>query len=236
MPDVSELVRTRLRTGTPTFKSLEAELPNIKAICERIPRIDFISRSQQQILGDSHSFSIYRPGFNVTRYDGMTLHGILERGISNYVLPGVRSLMVYFGNIDVRHHLMRQQDPIHAVHKLIDTYEKQLINLDMDSITVSHVLPVENESRKIPKTGWYKKMPFFGTQEERAALSMCMNLRIDEMCRRNDWFVYKVPQNFFNERKELKFEVMEKPQSVHISREFHFWDYERDMPNERIIQ
>jgi len=236
MPNVSELVRVRLRTGTERFKTLETSLDRIKDICSRIPRIDFIDRSEKQILGDSHSFSLYRPGYNVTRYDGLTLHGVLERRLSNYILPGIKALMVYFGNIDVRHHLMRQQDPIASIDKLMADYETQLKDLNLDEITVSHVLPVESESRKIPKTGWYKKSPFFGTQKERAALSKYINMKIDEMCERNDWFVYKVPTNFFNENGELNMNMMEKPQSVHISREFHFWDYENDLPNTRIIQ
>jgi len=236
MPDVSELVKVRLRTGTDLFKKLESSIDRIKDICSRIPRIDFVDRSDKQILGDSHSFSLYRPGWNVTRYDGLTLHGVLERRISNFLLPQTKNLMVYFGNIDVRHHLMRQQDPIASIDKLMADYELQLKDLNMESITVSHVLPVENESRKIPKTGWYKKSAYFGTQKDRAALSFYINKKIDAMCELNGWSVYKVPTNFFNAEGELTFDVMEKPQSVHISREFHYWDYEENKPNARITQ
>jgi hypothetical protein len=160
----------------------------------------------------------------------------LERRISNFLLPQTKNLMVYFGNIDVRHHLMRQQDPIASIDKLMADYELQLKDLNMESITVSHVLPVENESRKIPKTGWYKKSPYFGSQNDRAALSFYINKKIDAMCELNGWSVYKVPTNFFNAEGELTFDVMEKPQSVHISREFHYWDYEENKPNTRIIQ
>jgi hypothetical protein len=236
MPDVSELVQVRLKTGTENFKKLESSIDRIKEICSQIPRIDFIERGENQILGDSHSFSLYRPGWNVTRYDGLTLHGVLDRGLKNFLLPQTKNLMVYFGNIDVRHHLMRQQDPIASIDKLVSDYENQLKDTNMESITVSHVLPVENESRKIPKTGFYKKMPFFGTQKERAALSKYINMKIDEMCERNGWNVYRIPKEFFNGEGELTFDVMEKPQSVHISREFHYWDYENNKRNERITQ
>ena len=79
-------------------------------------------------------------------------------------------------------------------------------------------------------------MPFFGTQKERASLSKYINMSIDNMCERNGWNVYKIPKEFFNEEGELTFNVMEKPQSVHISREFHYWDYENDRKNSRITQ
>lgn len=236
MPDISELVRVRLRTGTEKFKQLENQIPRIKEICSKIERVDFIEKTYDQIFGDSHSFSTYRPGYMVTRYDGLTLYGALNRGLDTYVLPWTKNLIVYLGNIDVRHHLMRQQDPIASINEMMEKYEKQLSALNVDSITVSHVLPVENESRKIPKTGWYKKMPYFGTQKERAALSSFINTKINDMCKFKGWNVYRIPKEFFNDEGELSFDVMEKPQSVHISREFHYWDYENDKQNTRITQ
>lgn len=236
MPDIGELVKVRLKTGTEKFKTLENQIPRIKEICSKIPRVDFIEKTDKMIFGDSHCFSVYRPGYMVLRLDGATLYGTLNKGLSNFIFPWIKELIIYMGNIDVRHHLMRQQDPTQSVDQIILDYEDQLKGLGLLRITVVQVLPVENESRKIPKTGWYKKMPFFGSQKERAALSSYINWKIEQMCQRNDWNIYKVPENFFNDSGELTFDVMEKPQSVHISREFHYWDYEQDKPNTRIIQ
>ena len=77
-------------------------------------------------------------------------------------------------------------------------------------------------------------MPYFGTWAERAALSRYINIKLNDIAERNNWSVYSVPEVFKNEAFELDFKVMERPQSVHISREFHYWDYELDQQNTRI--
>jgi hypothetical protein len=41
---------------------------------------------------------------------------------------------------------------------------------------------------------------------------------------------------YFNHTNELTFAVMEKPKSVHISREFYRWDMESNKPNPRLVE
>jgi hypothetical protein len=235
MPNISDLIRVRLKSGTELFKTIEPKIDDIEKVCLSVPRVDFIQKTDKQIFGDSHSFSLYTPGSMCTRYDGLTMHGALSRGLSSYVFPWTKHLAVYIGNIDIRHHLMRQQDPLKSIDIMIADMEKQLIDVNMESVSVRHVLPVENESRKIPKTGFYKGTGFMGTRAERGALSTYMNIKISEMCERNNWNCIENPAMFFNDLGELTFSVMEKPQSVHISREFHIWDYETRQLNQRIL-
>ena len=234
MPLIGDLIKVRHRTGTEQFKSLLEKADMVNNICATIQRVDFIEKTDKLVLGDSHCFSTYRPGWMVCRNDGMTMFGCLNRGLKSYVYPWVKELIVYMGNIDVRHHLMRQQDPIRSVDEMMTALEQQLLELNLESITLTEVLPIENVSRKIPKTGWYKNMPYFGTWEERSALAKYISIKLNEMAKRNNWNVYKVPAIFKNENAELDFKVMERPQSVHISREFHYWDYELDQQNTRI--
>jgi len=56
------------------------------------------------------------------------------------------------------------------------------------------------------------------------------------MANRNGWQVYKHPEVYFNDKGELTFDVMEKPKSVHISREFYRWDMEANQPNKSLIK
>lgn len=240
MPDIGVFVSSRMKAGTPYFKTLEARLEEFTNKSKEVKRVDFIDKTDSQVFGDSHSFSLYEPGYTCTRHDGLTMYGALNHGIKNYVFSWTKKLKVYIGNIDIRHHLMRQQDPIASIDQIMSDLENQLLALNMEHITIRHVLPVEDESRKIPGSGFYKKMAFFGSQQERAALSSYMNTKINEMCERNNWEVYSNPECFFEHHENLKFpklrfEVMERPQSVHISREFHVWDYEKRSYNQKVV-
>jgi hypothetical protein len=240
MPNIGEFVRGRLRTGTELFKSLESRLDEFSNKSRSIPRVDFIEKTEGQVFGDSHSFSLYEPGYTCTRHDGLTMYGALNHRLENYVFPWTKKLKVYIGNIDVRHHLMRQPDPIWSIDTMIQSLEDNIKKLNIKEVTVRHVLPVEDESRKIPSTGFYKKLPFFGTQQERMALVVYINSKIDEMCDRNNWNVFSNPECYFEHHDnlsfpKLSFDVMERPQSVHVSREFHLWDYDNRQYNNKIL-
>src|SRR5690606_38906690 len=131
-----------------------------------IETIDSILNNENIVLGDSHSISVCPSNYNIIRLDGKTLYGALKIGLINLLpkeLP--KNLIVYFGNIDVRFHLCRQHNP-KAVEYLLNDYFHQLFDLKklgVKNITVVQVLPIEDPSRKIPKTGQYKNKNFFGS-------------------------------------------------------------------------
>jgi len=240
MPCIGDLVQQRLRSGSDLFKTLEDKIDHIKEICATdIPRIDYIAKTEKLCLGDSHSFSQYTPGYMTQRHDGLTMHGALKRGLDTYVYPWITDLRVYLGNIDVRHHLMRQANPSAAVKTLLANYEAELLKLQengISNIEVIQCLPIENESRPLPKTGYYKGTPYAGTWAERTSLVKEINSLIDDMCQRNGWQTYKHPEVYFNALGELTFDVMEKPKSVHIAREFYRWDLVKNEPNKKLIK
>jgi hypothetical protein len=238
MPDIGNLIKTRLKAGTDLFKTLGDRIEEATELCQQIKRTDHIERTEKLCFGDSHSFGMYQAGYMCQRHDGLTMHGTLKRGLDSYVYPWITSLTVYLGNIDVRHHLMRQSDPEGAVDILMEKYETQLKQLQsergVETIEIVQVLPIEDESRVLPKTGYYKGTPFYGSWEERTNLVKLINYKIDVMCTRNNWQVYKHPEVYFNDKGQLTFDVMEKPKSVHISREFYRWDMEKNCPNPRL--
>lgn len=238
MPDIGNLIQTRLKTGTDLFKTLSDRIEEATELCKQIPRTDHIEKTEKLCFGDSHSFGMYQAGYMCQRHDGLTLYGALKKGLDSYIYPWVDSLTIYLGNIDIRHHLMRQSSPTDATDTLLEEYERQLIHLQneqgIEEIEIVHTLPIENESRVLPKTGYYKGTPFYGTWEERTNLTKKINAGIDNMAARNDWKVYKHPEIYFNDKDELTFDVMEQPKSVHISREFYRWDMEKNQPNSRL--
>ena len=239
MPCIGTLIEQRLKTGSDLFKTLEPEIDLIKEMVAQgdIPRIDHIQKTDKLCFGDSHSFSQYEAGYMCQRHDGLTMHGALKRGLDSYVYPWIKSLKVYMGNIDVRHHLMRQADPKKAVEILLANYESELKKLQasgVENIEVIQVLPIENESRVLPKTGYYKGTPFYGTWAERTALVKQINNGIEAMCKANGWNCYKHPDVYFNSEGELTFDVMEQPKSVHISREYYRWDLIKNQPNKNL--
>jgi len=237
MPAVNELIEKRLKTGSDLFKTLETRIDEAKTICSQIPRVDHIEKTDKLCFGDSHSFSQYTPGYMCDRNDGLTLFGTLKRGMEECVYPWTKELRVYLGNIDIRHHLMRQKDPESALEGLMQNYEGELLRMQergIEKIEIVQALPIENESRALPKTGYYKGTPFAGSWEERTHLVNTFNWYVNEMGERNGWQVWKHPDVYLNSIGELDFEVMEKPKSVHIARKYYRWDLTNNVPNSNL--
>lgn len=182
------------------------------------------------IMGDSHSLSQYVPGAVIYRTDGQTLHGALQVGLGKRLenwsfetgveLERLPKLVSYFGNIDIRHHLMRQEDPNKAVKDLVAEYLSQLSGIQrkhrVKKIEVVMPLPIENECRVLPKTGWYKGTPFYGSWAERNVIRLKMVNAITNGAKKHGLEVYNHPKHFVNPKGELSFDVMEQPRSVHI--------------------
>lgn len=187
-------------------------------------------RPKHVIMGDSHSLSLYRPDGVIYRTDGQTLNGALAIGLQKRLeawqfetqveLLKLGLLTSYFGNIDVRHHLLRQPDPKEAARLLAAAYCKQLAGIQfkhkIGHIEVAEPLPIENESRLLPKTGWYKGTPFFGTWKQRDDLRKYLRDRLKTEAKKHGFTVYSHPKHFTNKQGELTFDVMEQPRSVHI--------------------
>ncbi len=181
------------------------------------------------VFGDSHALSLYRPESVIYRTDSLTMHGALGRGLFKMLddfafetevsYDKVEVLTVYFGNIDIRHHLLRPDLPVTAMKDLVTAYGKQLVEVGKAyphaTIEVVLPLPIECESRPIPKSGWYKGTPFYGSWSDRHRIRKDMARMIRAMARKHGFMVYDHPRHFLDGDK-LSFDSMEKPRSVHI--------------------
>lgn len=173
--------------------------------------IDLSKVSTSLVLGDSHSLSAYQKGYAISRNDGKTLHGFLKIGIKNYIPKGVDTLVFYAGNIDIRFHL--HQFGKAGIDKLINELENQLQDLALKSVTVVELIPIEDESRKLPGTGLYKGQPFYGSMELRKELVSYFNYKLRSM---SAAYVNFKCLSWDFDYNNFSFDCMEAKQSVHI--------------------
>jgi hypothetical protein len=153
---------------------------------------------------------VWKPGHTLDFTAGRTLHGFLKRETVEQINSRFDEVTLYFGNIDLRFHLMRQANPQQATADLFNRYvdfAKQL-----NKATLVELLPVEHESRKIPGTGLYKKQPFFGTREERMQVREIAN----EIINNSGLDVIQWPSEWIDADGTKMLDILEMKQSVHL--------------------
>ncbi len=238
LPDLSEIVKMRKDNSSTfiKFKNLadnEANLALLSEICKNTKVFDHVSRKTHLLIGDSHTPSVWSPEMSISRSDGRTLFGALKnrtissviKDYTNYV-GDLEEITVYLGNIDIRHHLMRQENPYESCINLVCVLSEVLPS--NVKVNLVHVLPIENESRKIPGTGFFKGTAFKGSWAERSALVEIFNNTLNKVAEEQKWSVYKHPSTFYNDKNELDFKVMEAPQSIHISPQHYRWNLQEN--------
>ena len=230
MPDVGAFTESRLKSCSDNWKALD--VVQLTDICKNIETVDLTLESSTFILGDSHAVSVFVPGSNISRNDGKTLFGVIKDGMDTYIPEGTKHLITYFGNIDIRHHLCRQDNPIDATKKLAKDYFEHLDSLnsnaliDIETISVTKLLPIEFEGRRIPKTGWYKDTPFAGTQTERNQLMELFNNEIDRLSNLYGYKTIEWPSDWYDTNPETFAKTyMERPGSVHLSRGYYQYNF-----------
>ena len=235
MPDVGSFVTSRIKSCSEKWAALNAEAITKK--CESVETITLSLGTGTFVLGDSHSVSVYQPGADISRNDGKTLFGVMREGMGSYIPEGTKHLITYFGNIDVRHHICRQDNPEAAIQRIAIDYINHLKGLNIPKITIHSLLPIEFEGRRIPKTGFYKGTPFAGSQKERTAIMKIFNSKIKELGKQEGFEVLTWPEHWFSENpEEFANNYMEKPGSVHLSREFYYWDWNSKNKNQKLIK
>lgn len=231
LPPYDDLLRARAKEHDPVWgrAGIYQGLVKMRG-CPTLER-PAIKKGDSLVVGDSHALAMLMPRTIILRHDSLTLHGALRIGLLNLVAaayPGLKlckgrlsRLTFYFGNIDVRHHLCRH--PPAMVLPMVEEYGLQALEtakalgVQRENVEIVEALPVETPDRRIPKSGWYKGTPFFGSWEERAEMREYLNrclvsLRLP---------MVKHPSFFYTEDGELSEEVMERPQSVHIRPAFY---------------
>lgn len=195
----------------------DVDLDNLERMHKEAETIIHPNPTNKIVIGDSHSICMYRPGWTIKSIPFKTLNGILKEGISNYIPDegaNYNEIELYFGNIDIRHHIVRLDV---NVKELADRYIEQAKELDAK---IYELLPIENESRKLPQSGYYKGKPFWGTWQERNDARNAFNDYID-----SKYGIIRWTDKLLNAQGELDFDCMEKPKSIHLSREHYpYWN------------
>jgi hypothetical protein len=172
------------------------------------------------VIGDSHSLSVWPDNtYEISRNDGKTLHGFLKQNLD---LSKWNNIIMYFGNIDLRFHLCRQLNPKQST---IDLFNKYCDYASKYNTTLTMLLPIEDESRKIPKSGQYKNKNFYGSIEERKDLRLLANNIIKE----SKLNYLSWPSSFLNENGNLNFDIMEPRQSVHIRPAYYMKEIKKQL-------
>lgn len=155
-----------------------------------------------------------------------------------FKLQDIESLTCYWGSIDVRHHLCREANPLQATRDLLKRYEQELLTLDGRPIELVQLLPIEDESRVIPKTGYYEDAPFYGTRQQRMEVLRVFNDELAELAERHPgWTLYRWPKHWYEvDGVEFMNTYMERPRSVHLAYKYYRWDLVRDEPNARLTE
>jgi len=215
-PPYHEMVRNKLESAKKEVQPEwhQVDLKNLERMFNEAERVDYPNITNNLVVGDSHSICMYRPGWTVNSIPFKTLNGALNEGLKSFIDIKVDKIQFYFGNIDIRHHVCRLNADI---EKLCDRYIEQVSELGGE---IFELLPIENESRKIPQSGYYKGKPFYGSWEERNEARNKFNDYIEK-----EYGLIRWTQHLYNEKGELDFKYMEKPQSIHLSREFYpYWN------------
>jgi len=170
-------------------------------------------------IGDSHTAAWAPWDSMVVKENGKTLFGQANTDFS-YVreslekCPQIRGVTMVFGNIDVRHHIIRTGSDWREMYAAWREFGD---SLDI-KVEYSAPWPVEFEGRKLPKSGWYKGEPFWGSWQERSELVRDIHAFMErEKMKRvsfpDEWLDLD-PETYAKDR-------MEKPQSVHLSPMFY---------------
>jgi hypothetical protein len=236
MPDYGELCKGRLSSCDDYWRNVNWDA--VSAKCKTITDIIHPLESDGLVIGDSHAFSVYQRGYNVIRKDARTLRGVLKKTIKKEIEDHgidpttINTITTYYGNIDIRHHLMRETNPGKEIDLLLAEYEKQIKDLNIGDVEIVCPLPIEDESRRLPKTGYFKDTAFYGSQEERSELVNYMHHQILRICERNKWRVFEWPNEWYKVSPKAYMETyMERPKSVHLAPKYHRWNYWKNEPN-----
>ncbi len=173
------------------------------------------------VVGDSHSLSVWpNDSYNIIRNDGKTLFGYLKDPLS---LGLYKDVILYFGNIDIRFHLCRQPNPVKATYELFERYIEYAKKYDA---TLVNLLPIENEDRKLPKSGQYKDKNFFGSMKQRSILVDIAN----GIMNTSGLKTIKWPKEWYDNINYYQKEIMERTQSVHLKPRY----YKKNITSEQV--
>ena len=228
LPCLDKLIESRQHNNS-TFEGFKG-YPKLNLFIEVFRHVE---HKKHLLFGDSHTPSVWTPDMMIERRDGRTLFGAITNGELDEAIAEYNpdELTVYLGNIDLRHHICRVNDSDFSSGFASFKIVRDLVNSLPLGLKVNMVQPlyIEDESRKLPKTGYYKGQPFYGTWFDRNHARYTMATVMENLAEEDDSLeVIGWPEEFVNEQGQLIFEVMERPKSVHMSPKYYRWDLDEN--------
>lgn len=188
------------------------------ATAKRLKSTD-ISDLHWLTIGDSHTAAYAKERSMVIKTDGLTLFGQTKSNfeyVTNHIMECMpKGVTMSFGNIDLRHHICRLNIDIEKMLKAWKAYGQSLEDRGI-RVEYSTPWPIEFEGRKLPKTGYYKDQPFWGSREERISALNKWTSIMDELDMKR--VVYPEDWLTMDGEKYAK-DMMESVSSVHLSPE-----------------
>lgn len=173
MPDYGEMLKKRIGAKTTYEGITEAWCDKVSIKCKWINSLKMEDHENVErgiTVGDSHSIAFANKGDVIFRNDGKTLHGALKEGLNTFMRGALFNkadantpVTFCFGSIDIRHHICRHGG---LDKTMIERYIDQAYSITNKPFFAKPV-PVEYEGRRIPKSGFYKGEPFYGSWEDR---------------------------------------------------------------------
>ena len=220
MPDYGEMLKKRKDVKDKAWCDLVSAKCKTAITLKSTDMVDL----EWLAIGDSHTAAYARPDSMVIKTDGLTLHGQIHDNF-DYVRRAImecktkpKGVTLSFGNIDLRHHVCRLEDAdIKFMISKLDIFGQELNHHGID-VEYSTPWPIEHEERKLPKSGYYKDQPFWGTREER---TKALNTWIKAMDVREMQRVKYPYEWLLLDGERYAKEKMESVSSVHLSPEMY---------------
>jgi hypothetical protein len=214
MPNYGAMLKKRV--GVPsTYREISETWCNM--LSKRFDKTESIMQENlpfaDACIGDSHALAFSDRLQKVFKNDGKTLFGALKAGLSTLLRGTFPDNLIWsLGSIDIRHHILRHDN--FPLEDFIKEYVKQGDKLGND-VRYCYPVPVEFEGRRIPKSGFYKKTPFFGSYAERKELTEKF---IDVLVKQVGNRVVAPPEDWYTMDPELYAKTyMEHGSSFHIA-------------------
>lgn len=238
LPDLVGCIKSRLlnKSTHPMFATLSLEsLTDLGNKLSQTVVFDHAYRTNKLLIGDSHTPSVWDPSYMIERRDGRTLKGMLENQTINRRLfflqqagLQINHLMVHCSSIDIRHHIARESNPEQYTYEVAKILCDTIATFGFTSVKLAETVGIEDESRELPKTGYFKGTPFFGSWEQRNRLREIFNAALRVKGGERGMEVLEYPKYFFDESGKVRFDCMEVPGSVHTSPEHYKWDLDKN--------
>ena len=210
IPDYGGMLEKRRDVNSPGL------IADLKAFQSRAQTLTSLDLDLDWVtVGDSHAGAWAPHGSMLVKENGKTLNGQLSRNLlraraTSEKCKKLRGITLVYGNIDVRIHILRLNADWREMWR---EYKRQGDSLGIE-VEYAIPWPVEYEDRRLPKTGYYKGEPFYGSQAERAKLVEDIVNFADEI----GMNIVQYPAEWRQEDPEqYARNRMERPGSVHLA-------------------